>query len=152
MHDPPNSHPRSRLIPFLPLASILAPASCRMPFLPFNYRLSYTAALSCRFFTYSSPLPLPIKSLLVCTFRSYMPDQGAPIAEQPQTSHDMLLGPDFIKRSFPGYFLCTTGRDWNHRDFLSGPESPDALRIESTVPRRCVFPSFPIIYLATPMV
>lgn len=80
-----------------------------------------------------------------------MPDQGAPIAEQSQTSHDMLLGPDLIKRRFPGFFLCTTGCDWNHRDFLFGPESLDVLRIESTVPRRCLFPSFPI-YLAKPMV
>jgi hypothetical protein len=65
LHDPPNSHPRSRLIPFLPLASILAPASCRMPFLPFNYRLSYTAALSCRVL-HILPLSLSQSSLCSC--------------------------------------------------------------------------------------
>lgn len=59
----------------------------------------------------------------------------------------MLVVPGLIKRCFPGFFLCTTGRDWNYREFQVDPEQ----RIESTVPNRCVFPSFPVIYLAKPL-
>lgn len=92
LHDPSNSLPRSRLIPFLPLASILVPASCRIPSPLFKFGLPILDFLILPRLALAFPHILPLflsqSSLCSCARFVLLPDRGAPIAEPPHTSHD----------------------------------------------------------------